>query len=244
MKLPYLLDTTQFPPTTWAMSEPNGLLAFSTDIDADWLQAAYERGVFPWYSPGEPVLWWSPSPRAVLYTESFKLHRSLRKRIAQQRQVSTRSIRLNTAFETVIRACAEPREGQAGTWITEEVIAAYTSLHRRGLAHSVEHWNGNQLVGGLYCVALGGMVYGESMFSRETDASKVAFAHFVYWLICQNVFIIDCQQATRHLMSMGACSVPREQFEAAMAKAQSSRGPQWFSGVLPWTGPDSNNDSS
>ncbi len=225
---------TEFPDTTQALSYPSGLLAASREINADWLQASYARGIFPWYSNGEPVLWWSPSPRAVLYTHEFQLHRSLSKTVRKINRNPDRAIRLNTAFEQVMRACAAPRPDQDGTWITEEVIAAYTELHRRGLAHSVEHWEGEQLVGGLYCVALGKMIYGESMFSTQTDASKVAFAHFVYWLKTQNVHIIDCQQATRHLMSMGARTVSREVFETEIRAFMVQPALNWEPRELVW----------
>ena len=230
----WMNSPTEFPSTAQALSYPSGLLAASLEINADWLQASYARGVFPWYSQGEPVLWWSPSPRAVLYTHEFQFHRSLGKAVRKVSKNPDRAIRLNTAFERVMRACAAPRADQEGTWITEEVIAAYTELHRRGLAHSVEHWEGEQLVGGLYCVALGKMIYGESMFSTQTDASKVAFAHLVYWLKAQNVHIIDCQQATRHLMSMGARTVSREVFETDIQRFIVQPALNWEPRELVW----------
>lgn len=233
--IPWLDSPTDFPSTDHALQYPPGLLAASLVINADWLEASYARGIFPWYSQGEPVLWWSTSPRAVLYTDEFKLHRSLVKAVRKFNKNPDRVIRLNTAFEEVMRACAAPRPGQEGTWISEEVLAAYTELHRRGLAHSVEHWDGDQLVGGLYCVALGKMVYGESMFSTQTDASKVAFAHFVYWLKAQNVHIIDCQQATGHLMSMGARTVSRKVFETEMANSIVQSTLNWEPRELVWT---------
>ncbi|MCE2746413.1 MAG: leucyl/phenylalanyl-tRNA--protein transferase [Burkholderiales bacterium] len=233
--IPWLNSPSEFPSTTQALDYPAGLLAASIDINADWLEASYARGIFPWYSQGEPVLWWSTSPRAVLYTAEFKLHRSLAKAIRKMQAIPGSVIRLNTAFEQVMRACAEPRSGQEGTWITEEVIAAYTTLHKRGFAHSVEHWCGDQLIGGLYCVALGKMVYGESMFATQTDASKIAFAHFVYWLKSQNVYIIDCQQATRHLMSMGARTVSRKVFETEMANSIVQPALNWEPQELKWT---------
>lgn len=233
--IPWLRSPNDFPITDRALTYPPGLLAASEEINADWLQASYARGIFPWYSQGEPVLWWSTSPRAVLYTAEFKLHRSLAKAIRKFSNDPARSIRLNTAFERVMRACGAPRAGQDGTWITEEIISAYCELHRRGFAHSVEHWHGETLVGGLYCVALGKMVYGESMFSTENDASKVAFAHFVYWLKAQNVHIIDCQQATAHLMSMGARTVSRKVFESEMANSILQPTLHWVPRELIWT---------
>jgi len=171
----------------------------------------------------------------VLYTAEFMLHRSRANAIRKMQATPGSAIHLNTAFEKVMRACAAPRPGQDGTWITEEVIAAYTALHQRGLAHSVEHWQGDQLIGGLYCVALGKMVYGESMFATQTDASKVAFAHFVYWLKSQNVHIIDCQQATGHLMSMGARTVSRKVFETEMANSIVQPTLNWEPRELKWT---------
>ena len=233
--IPWIDSPADFPPTDEALQYPPGLLAASHEINADWLQASYAKGIFPWYSNNEPVLWWSTSPRAVLFTAEFKLHRSLAKAARKTAHDPERAIRLNTAFEQVMRACAAPRAGQDGTWITDEIIAAYVALHRRGLAHSVEHWHGNILVGGLYCVAMGKMVYGESMFSTQTDASKVAFAHFVYWLKSQNVHIIDCQQATGHLMSMGARTVSRKVFETEMANSIVQPTLNWEPRELKWT---------
>ncbi|MCR2747035.1 leucyl/phenylalanyl-tRNA--protein transferase [Limnobacter parvus] len=233
--IPWLDSPKDFPDTSEALEYPSGLLAASQEINADWLQSSYAKGIFPWYSQGEPVLWWSTSPRAVLYTTEFKLRRSLLKAVRKMRNNRDNRIQINTAFEAVMRACAAPRQGQEGTWITEEVIAAYVELHRRGFAHSVEHWQGDQLVGGLYCVALGKMIYGESMFSTQTDASKVAFAHFVYWLKSQNVHIIDCQQATGHLMSMGARTVNRKVFETEMANSIVQPTLNWEPRELIWT---------
>ncbi len=233
--IPWLESPEDFPDTSKALKYPSGLLAASLEINADWLYESYIRGVFPWYSEGEPVLWWTTNPRAVLYLDEFKLHRSLAKVIRKQARDTAHQVKLNTAFENVMRRCAAPRDGQEGTWITEEVVQAYCELHRRGLAHSVEHWRAGQLIGGLYCVSIGAMVYGESMFSIEKDASKVAFAHFVYWLKSQNVHIIDCQQATRHLMSLGAKTVSREVFESEMANSIVQPTLNWEPRELTWT---------
>ncbi|MCQ8896085.1 leucyl/phenylalanyl-tRNA--protein transferase [Limnobacter humi] len=234
--LPWLDSPKDFPTTGQALLEPAGLLAASDHLTVDWLLQSYPRGIFPWYSPGEPVLWWSTNPRAVLYVEEFKLHRSLLKAIRKQAADPSREIRLNHAFEATIRACAgHPRAGQQGTWITEHIIQAYLDLHRLGHAHSIEHWHNGALVGGLYCVAFGRMVFGESMFARETDASKVAFAYFVSWLKRQNVRIIDCQQATHHLLSLGARLLERKVFEEEMAHSISMSALNWEPCTLAWT---------
>ncbi|HEX4917534.1 MAG TPA: leucyl/phenylalanyl-tRNA--protein transferase [Limnobacter sp.] len=233
--IPWLSSPFEFPDTKQALRYPPGLLAASQEISAQWLLESYPRGIFPWYSQGEPVLWWSTEPRAVLYLNEFKLHRSLRKTIQKISRDPTHTITLNHDFEAVMRACAEPRPGQDGTWITEEIIAAYCELHRLGHAHSVEHWHNDCLIGGLYCVSFGRMIYGESMFARHTDASKVAFAHWVYWLKAQNVHIMDCQQATSHLMSFGARTVPRHIFEKEMTKAVLQAGINWVPCELMWT---------
>lgn len=233
-KIFWLERPDDFPPTSEALSQPNGLLAASAEINAEWLLSSYVQGIFPWYSEGEPVLWWSPTPRAVLYLERFKLHRSLRKAIKSNSKNPKRQVTLNHAFERVMRQCAAPREDGHGTWITEDVIAAYVELHNRGVAHSVEHWEEGELIGGLYCVALGKMIFGESMFARRTDASKIAFAHFVSWLKRADVRIIDCQQSTRHLTSLGAEVVERTTFEDEVA-TQTKRGNlDWRPVVLDW----------
>jgi leucyl/phenylalanyl-tRNA--protein transferase len=230
----WLNSPNHFPDTQNALEYPSGLLAASSEINADWLQTSYNKGIFPWYSQEEPVLWWSPSPRAVLYTHEFKLHCSLLKTIYKCAKDPSRSIRMNTSFESVIHACAAPRKGQTGTWINQELIAAYLDLHHRGLAHSIENWHNEQLVGGLYCVAIGKMIFGESMFSAETNASKVAFAHFVYWLKSQDVNIIDCQQATQHLISLGARTISREVFETDMKKSIIKSALNWDPRELIW----------
>jgi leucyl/phenylalanyl-tRNA--protein transferase len=209
-----ILDTaTPFPPLQQALRDPNGLIAIGGDLTAERLLAAYRQGIFPWFSPGEPILWWSPDPRMVLFPATLSIGRSLRKVIQQQ----PFDIRFNTAFEAVIHACAAtPRPGQPGTWITDEIIAAYTQLHRLGYAHSVEAWQGNQLVGGCYGVKIGRMFYGESMFHHVSNASKVAFAHLVQWLNTQQVSMIDCQMYTPLLASFGAYEIPRDQFIAQL----------------------------
>lgn len=233
--LSWLEHPSEFPATHHALIEPNGLLAASGTVDAEWLKNSYQRGIFPWYNPGEPVLWWSPNPRAVLFTDEFRLHRSLRKVMTRVEFDCNREIRMNSDFESVMRACAAPRADQAGTWITEDIIQAYCQLHREGLAHSIEHRHEGKLIGGLYCVAIGRMVFGESMFSTQTDASKVAFAYFVTWLKSQNVRIIDCQQATRHLMSFGARTISRPEFESILNEELHKPRLDWQTQVLSWT---------
>lgn len=212
--IPWLRHTTPFPPIEAALDEPNGLLAASDDVTPARLLEAYRHGIFPWYSGDQPVLWWSPDPRMVLFVEEFRIARSLRKRIKQQRW----EIRVDTAFRAVIEACASAhRRGQAGTWITPAVIDAYTVLHERGNAHSVEAWRDGKLVGGLYGVAIGRMFFGESMFAREADASKVALAHLIALLRARAFPLVDCQQETEHLASLGARPIRRRAFADLVA---------------------------
>jgi leucyl/phenylalanyl-tRNA--protein transferase len=184
------------------------LLAAGGNLSATRLIDAYRHGIFPWFSDGQPVLWWSPDPRMVLIPAEFSIKRSLKKRIRH----ADYEVRVDCAFEAVMRACAAPRDGQSGTWITDEMVAAYTALHRRGLAHSVETWIDGELAGGLYGVALGRMFYGESMFTRATDASKIALAHLARQLDRWEFGMIDCQMATDHLSSLGARAIARGEF--------------------------------
>lgn len=208
-----LKTETAFPPLSQALTEPNGLIAIGGDLSANRLMAAYRQGIFPWFSPGEPILWWSPDPRMVLFPEQLTIQRSLRKVIQQQ----IFEIRINTDFKRVMQACAEtPRPGQPGTWISEEMIDAYHQLHRMGYAHSVEAWQHGQLVGGCYGVKMGRMFYGESMFHHVSNASKVAFVHMVQWLQMQQVGMIDCQMHTPLLASFGADEIPRDRFIAQL----------------------------
>ncbi|MES2205259.1 MAG: leucyl/phenylalanyl-tRNA--protein transferase [Pseudomonadota bacterium] len=209
--IPWLIDdATPFPPVEKALHEPNGLLAASDSLTVTRLKKAYSLGIFPWYSPGEPVLWWSPSPRMVLYTHHFKCHRSLRQIIKKK----PFEIRLDTAFETVMKHCAQAqRPRQHGTWIVQDIIQAYTALHQQGLAHSVEAWEDDSLVGGLYGVNIGQMFFGESMFSLRPNASKIALAHLVDRLSSHGLNLIDCQQETSHLASLGASPISRDLFK-------------------------------
>ena len=212
--IPWLHPGEPFPPLETALEDPNGLLAASEDLTPARLLAAYTRGIFPWYSAGQPVLWWSPDPRMVLHTAEFKVSRSLR-RVVQSARFE---IRVDTAFDDVMRACAAPRDEFGGTWITDAIRAGYGALHRQGYAHSVESWLEGELVGGLYGVAIGRMFFGESMFARQTDASKVALAHLVRQLRAWEFPLIDCQQQTAHLGSLGARPIPRAEFAKAIAR--------------------------
>ncbi len=207
-----LLHNFSFPEVTQALRSPNGLLAAGGDLTTPRLLEAYRHGIFPWYSEGEPILWWSPDPRMVLFPNEFKVSDSLRKTLRNGRH----EVRFDSAFEQVMRACAAPREGANGTWIHEEMIAAYCELHRLGYAHSVETWMDGELVGGLYGMALGRMFYGESMFSRRSDASKIALAHLAAQLKKWNFGMIDCQMNTPHLASLGAREIPRKEFIARL----------------------------
>lgn len=211
--IPWLPDTLLFPPVAKALSEPNGLLAAGGDLSPQRLLAAYRRGIFPWFSAGEPLLWWSPDPRMVLFPDELKISRSLTKTLRN----ADYEVRLDTAFGDVIRACArKPREGQSGTWITREMQHAYRELHRLGYAHSVETWVDGKLAGGLYGIAIGQAFYGESMFADARDASKIALAHLCAYLKLRGFGIIDCQMETRHLASLGARPIPRCDFAARL----------------------------
>ncbi len=210
--IPLLKNDIVFPPVTQALRAPNGLLAAGGDLSIARLLEAYRHGIFPWFSEGEPILWWSPDPRMVLFPGEFKVSHSLRKTLRRGRH----EVRTDSAFEQVMRACAAPRDGASGTWIHEEMIAAYCQLHRLGHAHSVETWMDGELVGGLYGIALGRMFYGESMFSRRTDASKIALAHLAAQLARWNFGMIDCQMKTAHLISLGAREIPRNEFIARL----------------------------
>jgi leucyl/phenylalanyl-tRNA---protein transferase len=202
----------RFPPLERALDEPPGLLAAGGDLSAPRLLAAYRRGIFPWYSPGQPVLWWSPDPRAVLFPNEFRCSRSLEKTLRN----GGFETRIDHDFEAVIEGCAAPRPSSAGTWITREMRAAYLELHRQGHAHSIETYLEGRLVGGLYGVRLGGVFFGESMFSRERDASKVALARLVDLCRSDAIAVIDCQLSSRHLESLGSRLVPRSEFQALL----------------------------
>ena len=209
-----LPSATFFPPVESALRDPNGLLAMGGDLSLERLLDAYRHGIFPWFNPGEPILWWSPDPRMVLEPQAIRVTRSLAKRIRN----GGFEMRVDTAFAEVMRTCAAPRADAFGTWISPAMVAAYTRLFEAGYAHSVETWHDGRLVGGLYGVAIGRMFYGESMFSREPDASKVALVRLARQLQCWEFGLIDCQMETPHLASLGARTMPRTAFTARLAE--------------------------
>lgn len=194
-----------FPPPESALHDPDGLLAGGGDLSTSRLLEAYKHGIFPWYQDGQPILWWSPSIRAILKPEDLHISRSLKKTLNSNRFIVT----ADTAFSSVIQACAAPRAYASGTWITEEMQTAYITLHALGHAHSIEVWKENKLVGGLYGLAIGSCYFGESMFSLETDSSKVAFVSLINYLDGRKFQLIDCQMMTPHLESLGASPLPR-----------------------------------
>jgi leucyl/phenylalanyl-tRNA--protein transferase len=211
MTAPYWLnphDPTDFPNVSLALRDPDGLLAVGGDLSIERLLTAYQRGIFPWYSGDQPILWWSPDPRSVLFPNKLHISRSLRKTLRKQQYVITS----DTAFAEVVRACSEPRADGLGTWITDEMQQAYIRLHQSGYAHSIESWLNGKLVGGLYGVAIGHVFFGESMFSRVTDASKVAFVFLVQQLQRWQFGLIDCQIQTDYLNQFGAELIPRSKF--------------------------------
>jgi leucyl/phenylalanyl-tRNA--protein transferase len=230
--IPWLRSTDPFPSPLAALREPNGLLAAGADLAVPRLLDAYRRGIFPWYSEGEPVLWWSPDPRMILMPDRLAISRSLRKRLRRR----DCEVRADTSFERVMRACAEPREGQPGTWISPEMIKAYVALHQAGYAHSVECWIGGELAGGLYGVSIGRMFFGESMFTRRSDASKIALVRLVRQLERWSFGMIDCQMSTPHLASLGAHEIGRAEFMRALQELvnyPTRKGPWRFDDDLP-----------
>ena len=203
-----------FPPLDQALRDPPGLLAAGGDLSPTRLLAAYQRGVFPWYSTQQPILWWSPDPRMVLFPNEFNLSRSLSKTIRNGPFIT----QVDTAFEATIRECAAPRRSGPETWLNEEMIGAYEQLYALGYGHSIETYHGNRLVGGLYGIRLGSIFFGESMFSRESDASKVAMARLVEECRARDIQVIDCQVASSHLASLGAREVSRNDFVALLKR--------------------------
>ncbi len=222
--IPWLETNTPFPDVSEALTmDAPGLLAAGADLSPQRLLLAYQNGIFPWFSEGQPILWWSTDPRMVLETANFKVSDSLKKtlrRVERSRTGGGRwQVRFDSAFEQVMRACAAPRKDGPGTWISEDIINGYTGLHRMGYAHSSEVWLDGELVGGAYGVCIGRMFYGESMFARVSDASKVALAYLVAFLRAQGVRLVDCQQETGHLASLGAAPIPRAAFLAHLRAA-------------------------
>lgn len=229
--LAWLEPGQDFPLASQAWGEGSaapGLLAAGGALDLASLRRAYSRGIFPWYSAGQPILWWSPDPRMVLDVAKFRIHPSFKKTLQKFRRTPGCEIRIDSAFEQVIAACSDsPRVGQGGTWIVPDMIAAYSDLHRAGLAHSVETWVNGQLVGGLYFVALGKAVFGESMFSRASEASKIALAALVALCRQYGIAQIDCQQNTPHLASLGAAEISRALFLQQVALGLVQAAPVW-----------------
>jgi leucyl/phenylalanyl-tRNA---protein transferase len=212
LQLPWLdPKILAFPNTSTALASPNGLLAAGGQLSPEWLLEAYSQGIFPWFSDDEPILWWSPSPRTIIYIDQLHVSRSLQKAIRR----SSFSISFDQAFTDVMIACAQPRANQDGdgTWISDDIIDAYSELHRLGHAHSIEVWEGDELVGGLYGIAIGRMFFGESMFSRRTNSSKIALFHLVEQLKQWHYIAIDCQVHNNHLASLGAVEIPRKTLE-------------------------------
>ena len=211
MKAPFWLDPfdrAAFPDVELAMTDPNGLLAVGGDLSTERLLTAYRSGIFPWYSAGQPMMWWSPNPRAVLFLNSLRISRSLKKSIRN----TNYELRLNTDFDRVLKNCATSRRDGLGTWITQEMASAYNRLHRSGHAHSIEVWQHNNLIGGLYGIGIGKIFFGESMFSRVRDASKIALTALVKHLQQHQFAFIDCQVESPHLATLGARAIPRTQF--------------------------------
>ena len=216
-------DECDFPPITNALTEPNGLLAIGGDLSPNRLLSAYQQGIFPWFNEGEPVMWWSPNPRMVLFPAELKISDSLRKRLKK----TDYEVRFNTAFREVMQNCAQTNRNklknleqpeQSETWISNQIIEGYCALHQLGYAHSAETWINGELVGGLYGVKIGKMFYGESMFHHVSDASKIAFVHMVQHMQRQGVAMIDCQMKTAHLASLGAREIKREEFMHSLNK--------------------------
>jgi leucyl/phenylalanyl-tRNA--protein transferase len=224
--IPWLDENEEFPDVVNALTEAEGaagLLAAGADLSPKRLLMAYRKGIFPWFSDGQPVLWWSTDPRMVLFVDDFRISSSLKKKLkkidASIVGNGSWQIRFDSAFETVMRACAAPRSGENGTWISDEIISGYVGLHKLGYAHSSEVWLDGELVGGAYGVSIGKMFYGESMFARVTDASKIALAYLIRFLKSQGVSMIDCQQETAHLASLGAVPIPRVEFISRLKPA-------------------------
>ncbi|HXZ49315.1 MAG TPA: leucyl/phenylalanyl-tRNA--protein transferase [Usitatibacter sp.] len=223
--IPWIRGDEPFPPVSRALKSPNGLLCAGADLSPGRLLEAYRHGIFPWFSEGDPLLWWSPDPRMVLFPDELRVSRSLRRTLAR----GLFETRMDTDFRAVIEACAAPRDGHAGTWIVPEMIEAYVRLHELGFAHSVESWRDGTLVGGLYGLSLGRVFFGESMFTRAPDASKAALVKLVERLRAGGCRLIDCQQATAHLASLGAREIPRRAFAQLLRESiqYPPKGERW-----------------
>lgn len=221
-----LIDNKGFPPPE--LAEDDGLLAVGGNLSSEMLLKAYSSGIFPWYNESSPILWWSPDPRLVLFPEELHISRSLRQVIKKEIFKITTDI----AFEEVIKNCATiKRKGQDGTWLTEDMIKAYIALHNLGYAHSVESWHEGELVGGLYGVQIGGVFFGESMFTKMNNASKVAFVKIAQKFIDWGIDIVDCQVVTRHLINMGARTIPRSYFLRILKYALKKKTEKWGMGL-------------
>lgn len=228
--IPWLEPGDPFPPVGTALRDPDGLLAAGLELTPERVLDAYAHGIFPWFSDGQPVLWWSPDPRMVLVPEEIRVTPSMRK-VLRNRPYE---VRCDTAFEQVMRACAAPRDGQAGTWICEPMVQTYCALNAAGWAHSVETWVDGELVGGLYGMAIGRMFYGESMFSRVRDGSKIALVHLARYLESQGFALIDCQMNTAHLASMGGREIARSEFCRVLAQSVADARPRrWRPDEIP-----------
>lgn len=238
LTLPWLEPGDPFPDvaTAWGTdSDAPGLLCMGSDLQPHTLQAAYGRGIFPWFSEGQPTLWWSPDPRMVLQVADFRLHRSLQKTISRLLQSGRLEVRIDHVFGEVIQACAHTaRRGQPGTWILPEMVRAYGQLHALGVAHSVETWIDGELAGGLYCIGLGRAVFGESMFTRVPDASKIALTALVAFCRRQGIHMVDCQQNTPHLAFMGAKEMARNAFLQYVRQARAEAPPTWQFDPVYW----------
>ncbi|MCH8542965.1 MAG: leucyl/phenylalanyl-tRNA--protein transferase [Alcanivorax sp.] len=213
--VPWLMPGAPFPPTDQALTEPDGLLAIGADLSVETLLHAYSRGIFPWFNDDQPILWWTPDPRLVLFPQAFHLSRSLRRLLRRDHfQFS-----IDQHFTSVMKACAAPRDALGGTWIVDDMRSAYLALHHAGHAHSIEVWRDGVLCGGLYGVCLGGAFFGESMFSRADNASKAALALLCRLQPAHGITLIDCQMETPHLLSLGARTLPRQAFEAKLSES-------------------------
>lgn len=238
MNLPWLDPGEPFPDVAhaWGPNEPApGLLAAGGALDVETLQRAYSHGIFPWFSNGQPILWWSTDPRMVLSPADFRVHRSLRKTLDRFLMTPGCEVRVDGAFNDVIRSCStSERPGQSGTWIVPQMVQAYEAFNRAGFAHSVETIVNGKLVGGLYFIAVGRAVFGESMFARETDASKIALAALCAMCLHRGIGFIDCQQNTRHLASLGAREISRADFVAQVALSAAEPAPPWQFDPVYW----------